>query len=122
MKSRPYGLGVKDRLIGVVYHALVVPNDSSPFPGTFLDDTLGCVAHTHCAHLSIDITTTEEDGMHGVDGMDGDGDGDGDHIMAGDLNFARGVGGDGQGGAVTVEFDVAGGVEGEGREEGPETG
>jgi hypothetical protein len=109
LNSRPYGLGVKDRLVGVAYHTLVVPNDSSPFPGTKIDETLGCAAHALCADLSIEITTAEEDGVDGVD-------------RDGDLNFAGGVGGDGQGGAETVELEVAGGVEGEGREEGPETG
>jgi hypothetical protein len=57
---------------------------------------LGCVEHASSAHVSVDISTAVEETVYGAGG--------------------------GLAGAGVVEFDAAGGVGGEGREEGVDIG
>lgn len=92
------------RLVGIAYHAVLVPNDSRHFVGAFVSYFFACSSHAFLALFSRDITTAE------VDAVDGE--------LDRDLDFVNGVGG-GKGrveGAKTVEFEVVGGVQGEGSE------
>ena len=99
--------GWEERRVGVTHHALIVPNYSNQFSRALFGEEVGSGGHAISALFGSEIKTAEVEGIDGVRDVEEF------------LEFADGVGGEGRSKGAdgrTVELEVAGGVQGDGRE------